>query len=144
MNTLTKKQNDFVLNYIKNGFNASQAALDAGYSKALAQTNSHSLLRNPIVFERISGAYDVVERERFDQICMTIYDRAKVLNRIIRDAVPIDDDQPIKQHYVGNAIRAIQELNKMSGDYAPDKRLSITVDATQKRLNEAKKAYEDY
>lgn len=144
MDKLTQKQYDFVINYIKNGFNAYQAALDAGYSKTFARVKTQSLINHPVINQRISKAYKAVEMSQVNQLCMSIVDKARVLDRIIRAIIPLDEAEPIKLDYVKDAIRAIAELNKMQGDYAPDKRLSITVDATKERLKEVKQMYDEY
>ncbi len=144
MAKLTQRQYDFTLNYIKNGFNAYQAAVDAGYSHSFAKVKTQTLINHPVINERISKAYKAVEMAQVNQLCMSIVEKAKVLDRIIRAIIPLDENEPVKLDYVKDAIRAIAELNKMQGDYAPDKRLSITVDATKERLKEVKQMYEEY
>lgn len=141
---LTQKQYNFTLNYIKNGFNAYQASLDAGYSQTFATVKSGQLITHPEIKKRIAKAYQAVEVKNHNTLCMSITDKAKVLDRIIRAVVPLDETLPVDKEYMKDAIRAIAELNKMSGDYAPDKRLSVTVDATKERLREAKRVYEEY
>lgn len=144
MDKLTQKQYDFTVNYIKNGFNAYQAALEAGYSDNYARFKAPGLINHPSINNRITKAYQQVEIEERRTLCMTIRDKAKVLDRIIRAVVPLDESQPVNMKFANEAIKAISELNKMQGDYAPDKRLSITVDATKDRLLEARKQYEEY
>ena len=144
MDKLTQKQYDFTLNYIKNGFNAYQAALDAGYSASYAKFKSHTLIHNPVINQRVTKAYQTIEMQQMKTLCMSIQDKAKVLDRIIRAVIPLDETEPVKLDYMKDAIRAISELNKMAGDYAPDKRLSITVDATKEKLKEVRKIYDEY
>lgn len=141
---LTQKQYDFVLNYVKNGFNAYQASLAAGYSKHFAQVKSALLVEKPIIKERIEKAYNNIEGMRERQLTLSFADKAEILDRIIRAVVPADKSMPVDKKYMNEAIKALAELNKMGGDYAPDKRLSITVDATKERLIEARRQYEDY
>ena len=74
---------------------------------------------------------------------MTLTERVKVLSKIVYDIVPKDGADPKRQYYK-DAIAAIKEINKLTGDYAPDKRLAITVDATQDRLIDARNQYNDY
>lgn len=144
MNQLTQRQHDFVINYIKNGFNVYQAAIDAGYSPSFAKSRSGELIHHPIINEKISKAYQAEEMKNMKEICMSMVDKAKVLDRIIRAVVPLDPNEPVNMKYASEAIKAVAELNKMQGDYAPDKRLSITVDATKERLIEARKQYDEY
>lgn len=140
---LTEMQHKFVLNYVRNGFNISKAALEAGYSKSFSKVHSHKLIANPLIKERIEKAYRIVESTQDRLLCMSLQDKARMLSAIIYDVIPQDGSEP-KRHYYKDAIRAIQELNRMSGDYAPDKQLNLTVDATKDKLLEAKRIYEDY
>lgn len=143
MQTLTQKQSNFVIEYIKNGFNAYQAALSVGYAKNSAIVQSSALVRHPIIAKRIAKAYEVAEKKAINKLAMPIAERSRILSQIIYDIIPKDGSEPKRQYYK-DALKAIDMLTKMSGDYAPERRLSMTVDATQKRLNESKKIYEDY
>jgi phage terminase small subunit len=140
---LTEMQHQFVVNYIRNGFNLKQAALDAGYSKSFAHVGSYKLISHPIIKERIEKAYRIVEATQDRTLCMTLQEKARVLSQIIYDIVPQDGSQPKRSQYK-DAINAIKELNHMSGDYAPDKRLNLTVNATKDKLLEAKRQYEEF
>lgn len=139
---LTEMQQNFVLNYINNGFNVKQAALTAGYSESYSHVHSYKLLAHPIIQKKIEKACRIVEASQNRVLQITIHDKAKKLLRIIDDILP-DDGEP-KREYYKDAISAMKELNKMQGDYAPDKRLNLTVDATRERLEEARKQYKDY
>lgn len=137
---LTQKQYEFCNEYIKNGFNAYQAALKAGYSESYANVKAPLLLEHPLIKPRLARAYQRADNS------MTVSWEWKIekLQRIIDDIVPLDKSLPIKHKHAANAIKAISELNKMSGDYAPDKRLSVTVDATKDKLIEINKEYEEF
>lgn len=50
---LTDKQLAFCREYVKNGYNATQAMISAGYKAASARVEGHRLLTNPNVKERI-------------------------------------------------------------------------------------------
>ena len=139
---LTQMQHNFVINYIKNGFNAYQAAVQAGYSEHVANTQTQYLVSNPVIKDRIAKAYDKIDTKLMKELRITMEDKMKVLSRIIYDIVP-EDDEPKRSLYKV-AISAMTELNKMQGDYAPDKRLSVTVDATKERLAEVKRQYEEF
>lgn len=140
---LSQMQYNFVTNYIKNGSNATQAALKAGYARSVATCKTKYMINQPEVKQRILSAYDKLNAKQDNGIFMTLEQRCKVLNQIIFDIVPQDGSEPKRKHY-NEALKAIAELNKMAGDYAPDKRLSVTVDATKERLDEARKRYEEY
>ena len=132
---LTQKQYDFVNNYIKNGFNAVQAALDAGYSPKYAEAQSYNLVNHPAISKRLSEAYQVAEKVTD----ATFQWKIEKLMQIIRafEKSPLAQDAKV-------VIAAIAELNRMSGDYEPTKRFSVTLDATKGRLAEAKRIYEDF
>lgn len=140
---LNDREQLFVTHYIKNGYSARAAARSAGYSNASSESYAHQLLDKRHIQERITSAYKKVEARHARELCMSIEAKAKILTQIIYDVIP-QDGSPPKREYYASALKAISEMNKMSGDYAPDKRLSVTVDATKDKLIEAKKVYEDY
>lgn len=137
---LTQKQYNFCSSYIKNGFNAYQAAIEAGYSHNYANVKSALLLKHPVIKERITRAYDKAEL----QLGMDWQWKLKKLQRVIDAFIPDDLGKKLNTFETGIALKAIAELNKMHGDYAPDKRISMTVDATQGKLLEARKQYKEY
>ena len=137
---LTPRQYTFCSEYVRNGFNAYQAAISAGYSHHVANTGTAVLVNNPRIKERISQAITKVE----DKIGVSFEWRVGVLKRIINDVVPDSEDIEPKREYYKVAIQALAEINKMYGDYAPEKRLNMTVNATLDKLTEARKAYEEY
>lgn len=53
MGKLTDKQRSFIEHYCSNGFNATQAAISAGYSEKTAQEQGSRLLTNVMVSEAI-------------------------------------------------------------------------------------------
>jgi len=69
--------------------------------------------------------------------------RINKLKRLVNDIIP-DDDSAIKIAHGKVAIQALAEINKMYGDYAPEKRMNMTVNATLDKLTEARKAYEEF
>jgi phage terminase small subunit len=137
---LTPKQYTFCTAYIKNGFNAYQAALTAGYSKSYATCKSGFLVEHPLIKDRIMDAY-----QRADNKLIVSWEwKIKKLQLIIDAICPDDPDHPIKLGHARTAIQAISELNKMSGDYAPDRRLNMTVNATLDKLTDARKQYDEF
>lgn len=140
---LTDKQQSFVMNYVKNGFNAYKAALESGYTKATAQIQAHTFVKNPLIKERLANAYNIVSLQKDKELCMALAEKARVLSSIIYDIVPKDGAMP-KRKYYSIAIKAIAELNAMQGDYAPDKKVSMNIDTTREKLLKIKKVYEEY
>ena len=139
-NLLTQKQYNFCSSYIKNGFNAYQAAIEAGYSHHYANTKAPMLLKLEPIKERIEKAYQVAE----DKLGISWQWKLKKLKRVIEAYIPDDPEANLNTFETTVGLKALAELNKMQGDYAPDKRISMTVDATQGRLLEARKQYKDY
>ena len=137
---LNEMQQSFVINYIKNGFNATQAALKAGYSDSYARTNSDYLVNTPAIKERITKALNKIDRK----IEISFEYRMKKLRRIIDDFIPDDKKIELSPLKVKTALQAMAEINKMYGDYAPDKQLKVTVDMTHDKLKDIKKQYEEY
>jgi len=72
---LTEKQNQFILEYMKD-LNATQAAIRAGYSKKTAKVIGYENLTKPYISERIQEEID----ERSERVKMTADD---VLREII-------------------------------------------------------------
>jgi phage terminase small subunit len=136
--TLTTKQSNFVSHYICNGMNPYQAAIDAGYSKTYARVKSYDLIQQPHIQSRLEQAFNKVEI-RLD---VSFDWRLNKLKRLIDEIIPDNDNIIMSQSKI--AIQAIAEINKMYGDYAPDKRLTLNVDTTKDKLIEARRQYEEY
>lgn len=134
---LTTMQYTFCTEYVKNGGNAYQAALTAGYGEHYALTQTKKIIQHPSVNERIQKAFAKVE----DKLGVSFEWRVGKLKRIV-DSVLGEDE--VKLNHAKVAISAIAEINKMYGDYAPEKRMNMTVNATLDKLQEARKAYDEY
>lgn len=138
---LTEKQIRFTKEYIANGFNAKQAALEAGYSQGVAEHATKIIKNNSIIKETIIHAREQANRNALDDCGASYKARVMKLWRVVEDIIP--DNGDIRQQHVRNAISAMAELNKMGGDYAPDKSLRLTVDMTKQKLAESKAIYDD-
>lgn len=132
---LTEKQYRFVSYYIKNGFNAYQAARDAGYSQTYADAQAYNLVNHPSIKEHITHAC----QQAIKTTAITFEWKLNILREIINRFSNSSSPQDARA-----AIAAIAELNKMTGDYAPAKKVSLNVDTTRARLDEAKRVYEEY
>ncbi len=141
--TLTEKQYSFVANYIKNGFNAYRAALDAGYKPSYAKTKTPELIQHPIIKQKIEKAIARFDEEMEEKLAISLQHKAKILAQIIYDIIP-QDGSPPKRKYYKYAINALAELSKMQGHYAPDRSLKVTVDTTKEKLKEVRRQYEEY
>jgi len=141
---ITPKQYDFVKRYITNGFNASQAALDAGYSEIYANKDVYVLLTKPHIKQHVETAQALVRDKYMEQVKATQPQIIARLMRLIDDVLPLDESQPINKPFTKDALKAIEIINKMVGYNAPEKRVSMTMDMTRQKLAEIKREYEDY
>lgn len=106
-NKLTPKQQLFVKNYIANGFNASKAAIDAGYSRKTAVKIGSENLQKPDVKRAIE--------EEKAKIANKIDITAEWKMSILKDIVVAEYDKP------SDRLKAVEILNKMQGHDEPQK-----------------------
>jgi phage terminase small subunit len=99
---LNARQRKFAEYYAQSG-NTVQSAIQAGYSENYANANACKLLENVRVAEYIKELSDKLKDERI----MSAKDRQVVLSDIARN-----DGQD-----TSDRIRAIDTLNKMTGEY---------------------------
>lgn len=138
MTKLTDYQESFVANYINNGGDVRNACLSAGYSESFASSRAYHLLKVPAIKDLI----DQANEDLLTRLKVTLADKVKKLRAIIDDVLP-ENGEP-KREYYKDALKAIEQLNKMSGHYMPEKRVSFTVDATKDKLKDIRKQYEEY
>ncbi len=113
---LNQRQELFCQN-ILTGKSATEAAKLAGYSEKTAQEQSSRLLSNVIVCQRIATLQQAVSIGNI----ATVTKRKEILTELAQDK----HKQPITAQ---DKVRAISELNKMEGDYAPEKHSIERVD----------------
>lgn len=99
---MTERQRKFAEYYVTCG-NAEQAAVSAGYSEKYARGNAHKLVANSGIAERIRDLAAKAQAERI----LTAQERQVTLSDIARDEAEDAADR----------IRAIDTLNKMTGEY---------------------------
>lgn len=102
MNELNTRQRKFAEYYAQSG-NATDSAIKAGYSKKYANTNASKLLQNTTIVQYIKEISDKLKDERI----MCAKDRQVTLSDIARNCEEETSDR----------IRAIDTLNKMTGEY---------------------------
>lgn len=100
---MTLKQKNFAEYYAQCG-NAVQSAISAGYSESYARKLSHKLLKNIEVAEYLNELSAKTQNERI----LTAIERQEMLSEIAKD---------IKGVPPAYRIRAIDTLNKMTGEY---------------------------
>lgn len=99
---LNARQKKFAEYYAQSG-NAAESARLAGYSEKFAAQNADKLLKNTNIFEYIKELSDKLKDERI----MSAKDRQVTLSEIARS----------EEQYPADRIRAIDTLNKMTGEY---------------------------
>ena len=99
---LTDKQRKFIKCYITNGFNATQAAIDSGYSKNTAQRIGSENLSKPLIKEAILKHF---ERDG-DIIQVALREIVKIATSDIQDFVTIDMDTGV------TSIKPLKEIRE--------------------------------
>ncbi len=99
---MTERQKKFAEYYAQCG-NAAQSAIQAGYSKKYANTNASKLLQNTTITEYIKQLTEGAQTARI----MTARERQALLSDMAKNGKNSPADR----------IRAIDTLNKMTGEY---------------------------
>lgn len=100
--TVTARQKKFAEYYAQCG-NTVQSAIKAGYSEAYANSTACKLLENARVVEYIKELSEKAQDERI----LTAKERQAMLSDIAND----------KKNSPSDRIRAVDTLNKMTGEY---------------------------
>lgn len=140
---ITEKQTKFAQNYVKNGFNAKQAAIDAGYSESFAEKSSFQLAKHEGINQQVERVYARITEDMEVELGVTLVNKIKVLTKMIDDIMGTFDGEP-KRDYYKDVCKAINELNKMQGHLVPNRAVTLNIDATKDKLLEAKRIYEEF
>lgn len=111
------KRRKFVLYYVDNGGNATQAALSAGYSEKSAHVEGSRLLRDDKVraaIRRYSQATAAVAGENRNTILDRMINRARFDIRDYFETVPIVDEHGNPRLGAGNIPLVTEELKPIS------------------------------
>ena len=111
--TVTERQKKFAEYYAQCG-NTVQSAIKAGYSEKYANARAHEMLENVGVAEYIRELSEKAQDERI----MTARERQAILSDMAKDA----------QNELSDRIRAIDTLNKMTGEYVTKVQGNINAD----------------
>ena len=110
---LTPKQDAFVKAYLLNGGNATQAAIDAGYSKNTASETGYENLSKPQIKEAIKKH----QKEANKVFIWSKETKLLKLEAIVDNSIEIGEEG--KMNNPTAAIAAMKEHNLMQGDNAP-------------------------
>ena len=118
---LNARQKKFAEYYAQSG-NAAESAKKAGYSEKFAAQNADKLLKNTNISEYIKQLSDKLKDERI----ISAKDRQVILSDIAKSDEELTPDR----------IRAIDTLNKMTGEYLNKVEVSGTLKAEQSKLDD--------
>jgi len=113
MAKLTPKQDAFVKAYLLNGGNATQASIDAGYSKSTSAEMGYENLSKPHIKK-------LIEKHQQESNNVFIWSKEKkllLLEKIAECATKTDPEKGMIN--MQSAIAAMKEHNLMQGDNAP-------------------------
>ena len=110
---MTERQKKFSEYYAQCG-NAAQSAIQAGYSEKYAGQNADKLLKNTNIADYIRELTEAAQTARI----MTARERQAILSDMAKDA----------QNELSDRIRAIDTLNKMTGEYVTKVQGNINAD----------------
>ena len=116
---MTERQKKFAEYYAQCG-NAARSAIQAGYSEKYAGQNADKLLKNTNIADYIRELTEAAQAARI----MTACERQALLSDIAKD----------KQNELSDRIRAIDTLNKMTGEYT--QKISIDGDVGVKIVDD--------
>lgn len=121
---LTTKQDAFVKEYILNGGNGTQAAISAGYSENCAQEIASENLSKPLIIKALEGHREALEEEFSISAGTKLGWLKEIVQRSMQHEQVMDKDGPTGEYKFagGDAIRAINEINKMDGGHAAEKK----------------------
>lgn len=118
---LNARQKKFAEYYVQSG-NAAESARKAGYSETYAEHRTDEMLRKVEVAEYIKQLSDKLKDERI----ISAKDRQIILSDIAKS----------KKEFASDRIRAIDTLNKMTGEYLNKVEVSGTLKAEQSKLDD--------
>jgi phage terminase small subunit len=122
---LTPKQDAFVKGYLLNGGNATQAAIDAGYSKKTAKVTGSENLTKP----DIAASIKEHQRKNDSNFIYSKDEKLKLLQKAMKRC-SIDDEEKGMLN-APSLIAAIKEHNLMQGDNAPIEQSAPNEDITK-------------
>lgn len=103
---LTPKQERFIQEYLNNGFNATQAAIAAGYKEKTAAVTGAENLRKPYI------------REIIDKHAEKVDEKFELTNEYLIESFKAIAEDPDANK--GDRIRALENLAKHRGFYEKD------------------------
>lgn len=120
MKELNTRQKKFAEYYAQSG-NTVQSAINAGYSENYANARAYELLENVGVSEYIKQLSDKAQKDRI----ISVTERQAILSDIAKS----------KEEDTSDRIRAIDTLNKMTGEYLNKVEVSGSLETEKSKLD---------
>ncbi|EOH86712.1 terminase small subunit [Enterococcus pallens] len=93
-NEIRNQQKDFVKHYLAlRKKNATQAAINAGYSEKTASSQASQLLKNPKVLEYLKSEEEALTQALWDEFTFDALEARKVLYEVMSDPMSKDSDR---------------------------------------------------
>lgn len=110
---LTKKQKIFIIEYVNNGFNGTQAVIKAGYSENVANQQASENLSKPYIKQAIKDYLDEVLGQYKDTLEYEIIQEYKLRAFYDPKQIVNDDGKLVKPlKYLGKLSRCIDGIEK--------------------------------
>jgi phage terminase small subunit len=138
---VTPRETAFVVAYLTNGLDKDKAAIAAGY-RGTPRSVARKVLMRKEVQMFVKEYLEAAEKK----LGITVEWKMKVLKSMVKANVKnLDSEEPEIGNYKA-ALGSIQELNKMSGDYAPvrvenDNKHTFDAEEFQDVFNQCDEAY---
>ena len=141
---LTERQENLVLNYIGLGENLYQSAIKAKFSETYSKVQSYQVVQQDKIQKKIKDARQQRDEDFVHKLGVTMSWRMNKLKRLVEDIIPDKGKGEIKHKYAHNAVKAMSEMTRLIGDYAPDRRVSLTVNTSLNTLDTIQRQYKEY
>lgn len=125
MSKMTSKQQAFCEAYVSNGFNATQAAISAGYKENAAQQTASENLQKPVIAEYITNFKDKAS----ERALVTVED---VVKGLMKEAQGSGEDTSTSAR-----VNAWKALSDYTGGFDSNKQQNINIDMTHEQWLES-------
>ncbi len=119
-----------------------QSAIQAGYSARTAHSNSYGYFQDPEVQSMIAA-----HQEEYNKNCLATFTwKMERLVEIVQNLMENVSVSPLNPLSAAAVIKAIAEMNKMQGHYAPDKTLNANLNMKMplEEINKTKELLLEY
>lgn len=136
------KEKAFILFYIREQ-NASKAIIATGYKGPKPEAAGYKMLNKPGIKRYIEQQLSIKQQEAVQKLEVSFEWIANKLKTIACKCVP-DGVEIIEAKQAVAAVGALSELNKMMGNYSPERHVNVNVnaDADLERVRELAKKYQ--